>query len=109
MIIGLFPLIFGILSFKEVFFPYGIQKRLKCPNCQSNRLRTRSTYKSILAIIGLFVVMIMLAWVSHRNHWDILFGLLYISSPIVFCAIIASGFSAIFGINKCLDCKHIWR
>ena len=86
-----------------------LEEKNKCPNCESKRLRKKSTYNTFLIFIALFIAMIIFAWISIRYHWDVLFMLTYISSPFVFGSIILSGFSATFGKSICLDCKHRWR
>ena len=88
---------------------FSLEDKNKCPSCKSKRLRKKSTYKSFFTFIGLSIALIIFAWVSYRYYWDALFALAYISSLFVFGSIIVSGFSAAFGKNKCLDCKHRWR
>ena len=85
---------------------FSLEDKNKCPSCESKRLRKKSTYRDFLTFIGLFIALIIFAWVSYRYNWDVLYMLAYISSPFVFGSIILSGISVAFGKNKCLDCDH---
>jgi hypothetical protein len=83
--------------------------RVVCPHCHASRITRRSTLRSVLGIGLLFVTHLLLLTITMTAEWDGWAGLLYLALPFSFAAVLAAGYSGVFGQNRCKSCQHAWR
>ena len=80
-----------------------------CPECQSSKIRQKSTLKSFLAAFAIFLILAAAMYISvaaRQDHLRIIFAIALIFS---IGSIFTAGMSVAFGKNKCRECGHSWR
>ena len=80
-----------------------------CPHCHGSRITRRSTLRSVLGISLLLVTHLLLLTITMTAAWDGWTGLLILALPFSFAALLAAGYSGVFGQNRCKSCQHAWR
>ena len=86
-----------------------LARRVVCPHCHASRITRRSTWRSVLGISVLFVPHLLLLRTTITAAWDGWTGLLILALPFAFAALLAAGYSVVFGQNRCKSCHHGWR
>lgn len=85
---------------------------LTCPSCRANKVRGRSTTRSVYIAAAATVLFMVVFLLLGRDSAERLFNLrvfLLLGALASFAATVASAVSTWFGWNRCLECGHRWR
>jgi hypothetical protein len=81
-----------------------------CPSCQSTKIRTRSTHRSVVIAGAATLILIGLPFIFMADQEVYRLALFFLLGALFsFAATVASATSAIFGKHVCRQCGHRWR
>lgn len=84
-------------------------QRFTCPECGGSRVRRKSTLRSFGLSVALFVLLVLLMGYVVPEDWFHVRVFVSLGALFSFGAMVAAGFSALIGRNRCMDCGHRWR